>query len=76
MVARSYSLIVRVKVSGVRQEVFNLEVPLQIVHTAPSIEQPAGESFLQPRRESASSLFNEELLVRYISIYRTMRRSG
>jgi hypothetical protein len=66
LVARSYSLIVRVKVSGVRQEVFDLEVPLQVVHTSPRATQLASESFLQPRRESETSWFSDESLVRQI----------
>jgi hypothetical protein len=73
MVARYYTLIVRVKVSGFHQEVFDLEVPLQVVHTSPRTTQsstgsPSRESFLEPRRASETSWFSNDSLVRYRSI--------
>lgn len=67
-VARLYSLVVRVKVAGAREESFDLEVPLQVVHTSidkaesTSIE-PVSEQFLQYRRDSETSWFSDESLV-------------
>jgi hypothetical protein len=70
LVARNYSFIVRVKVSGVQQAVFDLEVPLQVVHTSPRTIQstaalPASETFLEPRRGSEASWFSDESLVSF-----------
>lgn len=77
IVARLYSVILRVKVSGIRKESFDLEVPLQVVHTPPdsqsseaaqysaAITGPLGEdaSLLEARRASAASWFSNESLV-------------
>jgi hypothetical protein len=37
VVARSYSVILRLKVSGIKKESFELEVPIQVVNTAPGV---------------------------------------
>lgn len=71
LVARRYSLIVPVRVGGVRQERFDLEVPLQVIHSSPRTVQsttgdPATEAFLEPRRASETSWFSDESLVRYL----------
>lgn len=66
MVARYYSFIVRIKVSGVRREVFDLEVPLQVVHTSPNAANPGSENFLRQRRESEILWFGDEALVSYV----------
>ena len=77
IVARLYSIILRVKVSGIKRESFNLEVPVQVVHTAPesfsseavqylgTTTGPVGEdpSLLEFRRASATSWFSDESLV-------------
>jgi hypothetical protein len=60
LVARFYTLIVRVKVAGARQERFDLEVPLQVIHTPPGkadslTAEPIRERFLEYRRASESS---------------------
>jgi len=71
LVARRYSLIVHVRVSGVQKERFELEVPLQVIHSSPRKVQcatgdPATEAFLEPRRTSETSWFSDESLVRYL----------
>ena len=71
LVARCYSLIIRVKVSGARQESFDLEVPLQVIHAsparAPSLSgEPIREGFLEPRRGSDTSWFGEESQVSFL----------
>jgi hypothetical protein len=77
IVARLYSVILRVKVSGIRQEAFELEVPLQVVHTSPedtssgppqyfgAAIRPVEEfpSFLESRRASDISSFSNTSLV-------------
>ena len=70
VVARLYTLIVRVKVGGVRTESFDLEVPLQVIHSFPKGHPSAyGENFEQEapfeqfRRVSESSWLSEESLV-------------
>jgi len=77
IVARLYSIILRVKVSGIKRESFDLEVPIQVVHTAPdgvsseaaqylgATTGPVGEnpSLLEFRRASATSWFSDESLV-------------
>lgn len=77
IVARLYSIILRLKVLGIKKESFDLEVPLQVVHTAPddvssgtaqylgATMGPVGEdpSLLEFRRASATSWFSEESLV-------------
>jgi hypothetical protein len=72
LVARRYSLIVRVTVSGVQRESFVLEVPLQIIHSSPRKVQsetgdPATDAFLEPRRAPETFWFSDESLVRYLS---------
>ncbi|KAF2802901.1 uncharacterized protein BDZ99DRAFT_482461 [Mytilinidion resinicola] len=67
LVARFYTLIVRVKVAGARQERFDLEVPLQVIHTPPSnpdspTVEPVRERFLEYRRASESSWFSDDSL--------------
>ncbi len=69
LVARFYTLIVRVKVAGARQESFDLEVPLQVIHTPPGkadspTVEPVSERFLEYRRASESSWFSDDSLVR------------
>jgi hypothetical protein len=68
LVARFYTLIVRVKVAGARPETFDLEVPLQVIHTplgkTDSLTvEPIRERFLEYRRASESSWFSDDLLV-------------
>ena len=77
IVARLYSIILRVKASGIKKESFDLEVPLQVVHTALDVVSneaaqylgattgPVGEdpSLLEFRRASATSWFSNESLV-------------
>lgn len=77
IVARLYSAILRVKVSGIKKESFDLEVPLQVVHTPPEAQSsearqysaavtgPIAEdaSLLAVRRASATSWFSNESLV-------------
>ncbi|PVH68956.1 hypothetical protein DL98DRAFT_522433 [Cadophora sp. DSE1049] len=70
--ARLYTVILRLKVSGIRRESFNLEVPLQVVHTASdriSEEETvmAGQTGEDPislgfRRASEASWFSDESL--------------
>jgi hypothetical protein len=69
LVARLYTLIVRVKVAGARQETFDLEVPLQVIHTPPgktdsSTVELIRERFLEYRRTSELSWFGDDSLVR------------
>ncbi len=69
LVARFYTLIVRVKVAGARQERFDLEVPLQVIYTPPGkadspTVEPVRERFLEYRRASESSWFSDDSLVR------------
>jgi hypothetical protein len=76
IVARLYSVVLRVKTSGIRRESFDLEVPLQVVHMSPdglsnetqhaeAVTGPIGEhpGFLEFRRASATSWFSNESLV-------------
>jgi len=53
LVARLYSLRVRVRVAGVRQESFELEVPLQLIHS-PGVRSPEAarmqDSSAEPQR--------------------------
>ncbi len=77
IVARLYSVILRVKVSGIKKESFDLETPLQVVHTSPDALSSesiyflgasaglAGEdpSLLEFRRASTTSWFSNESLV-------------
>jgi len=73
MAARLYSLIVRVKVTGgARHESFDLEVPLQVIHTAldnpeSTSAEPIRERFLEYRRASETSWFSDESLVKQIN---------
>jgi len=72
LVARFYTLIVRVKVAGARQERFDLEVPLQVIHTPPGkvdspTVEPVRERFLEYRRASESSWFSDDSLVRHFN---------
>jgi hypothetical protein len=72
LVARRYSLIVRVKVGGAKEACFDLEVPLQVIHRSPrtashAAENTAMEDFLEPRRASETSWLSNESLVRYSS---------
>jgi len=68
LVARLYSLIVRVKVAGARAEFFDLEVPLQVIHTSigktksPTVE-PIQEQLLEYRSDSETFRFGDEPLV-------------
>lgn len=71
LVARFYTLIVRVKVAGCRQETFDLEVPLQVIHTPPgktgsAVMEDINEQFLGYRRASEASWFSDESLVSYL----------
>jgi hypothetical protein len=77
IVARLYTAILRVKVSGIKKGSFDLEVPLQVVHIPPdaqsseatqysaAITGPIREdaSLLEVRRDSATSWFSNESLV-------------
>lgn len=68
LVARFYTLIVRVKVAGARPEAFDFEVPLQVIHTPPGKTdsptlEPIRERFLEYRRASESSWFSDDSLV-------------
>jgi hypothetical protein len=77
IVARLYSIILRVKVLGIKRESFDMEVLIQVVHTAPdSVSSeavqylgatigPVGEdlSLLEFCRASATSWFSDESLV-------------
>lgn len=81
LVARMYSVILRVKVSGIRKESFDLEIPLQVVHTPPdgllsdqsqpamTIAEPIREyqTILEFRSALATSWFSEQSLVRISS---------
>jgi hypothetical protein len=67
IVARYYSLVIRVKVSGVRQEAFDLEVPLQVIHTSSSPSPSISESFLETRGQLEESWFGGGM-VRYIRV--------
>ena len=72
LVARFYTLIIRVKVAGVRQESFDLEVPLQVLHNLPGQAQsamggPVREPLREFRRISETSWFSDEALVRHIT---------
>lgn len=51
VVARLYSVIVRVKVAGARSGPFDLEVPLQVINSPPSNIQPED----LPTRDSQQS---------------------
>ncbi|CZT42392.1 uncharacterized protein RSE6_02266 [Rhynchosporium secalis] len=67
LVARFYTLIVRVKVARARQEMFDLEVPLQVIHAPPresgsTILEDIREQFLGYRRASEVSWFSDEFL--------------
>ena len=69
IVARQYSIILRVKVGGVRQVSFDLEVPLQVIHSSPDTPQSASlepiredQQGLEFRRSSATSCFSDETL--------------
>jgi hypothetical protein len=78
LVARLYTIIVRVKVSGIRKEFFDLEVPLQVVHTSPRAMLDNDNNLVGPteecntsldfRRASTTSWFSEESLVSRILI--------
>jgi hypothetical protein len=68
--ARLYTIIVRVKVGGVRRESFDLEVPLQVIHSSPEGYPPVSDEtfgqearFEQFRRVSEASWLSEESLV-------------
>jgi hypothetical protein len=68
LVARFYTLIVRVKVTGARQEAFDLEVPLQVIHTPLgktdlSTVEDIREQFLEHRIASEASWFSDDSLV-------------
>jgi hypothetical protein len=68
LVARFYSLIIRVKIAGVRQEFFDFEVPLQVIHSSPDAAlEPIRDDqrLLEFRRASETSWFGNEILVRY-----------
>jgi hypothetical protein len=56
LVARLYTIIVRVKVSGIRKESFDLEVPLQVVHTSPRAMLDDGNSLVCPTEECNTSM--------------------
>ena len=72
--ARLYTVILRLKISGIRRESFDLEVPLQVVHTASNLipeseERMFGELDADPlpliirRTSEASSWFSDESFV-------------
>jgi hypothetical protein len=69
LVARLYSLRVRVQVAGVRQESFELEVPLQVIHS-PGPRPPEAacmqDSSAEPRRALEASWLGVDL-VRYLT---------
>jgi len=78
--ARLYTVILRLKVSGIRRESFDLEVPLQVINMPPegvtydagvldhTINGPAvDDPLLFDRRSSATSWFSDESLVRHLS---------
>jgi hypothetical protein len=71
IVARLYTVQLRVKVKGVRQEHFKLEVPLQVIHSSLDRHQSAttepvreDQRFPEFRRASAASCFSEESMVK------------
>lgn len=47
IVARLYSVLLRVKVAGVRAKSFDLEIPLQVVHAAPQNEFADSAEFIR-----------------------------
>jgi hypothetical protein len=77
IVVRLYSIILWVKVLGIKRELFDLEVPIQVVHTAlDSVSSKAVQylgattgpvredpSLLEFRRASATSWFSNKSLV-------------
>jgi hypothetical protein len=70
IVARLYTVQLRIKVKGVRQEHFKLEVPLQVIHSSLDRHQSAtaepvreDQRFPEFRRASAASCFSEESMV-------------
>ncbi|KIW42978.1 uncharacterized protein PV06_06467 [Exophiala oligosperma] len=72
IVARLYTVIVRLKVSGIRRESFNLEIPLQVVHASSNDASDEEYPFIRPleedrtsmdfRRASTTSWFSDESL--------------
>lgn len=70
MVARLYSVIIRVKVAGARSGAFDLEVPLQVINSPLSTNQteevptPEPQQSEPSRRESEVELASDELAVR------------
>ncbi|PMD11963.1 hypothetical protein NA56DRAFT_713667 [Hyaloscypha hepaticicola] len=74
IVARLYTVILRVKVGGVRRESFDLEVPLQVIHSSPDRPRSASlepmredQRFLAFHRASATSWFSDESLARNLT---------
>jgi hypothetical protein len=69
LAARLYSLRVRVRVAGVRQEAFELEVPLQVIHS-PGARSPEvarmQDSSAEPRAAIEASWLGVDL-VRYLT---------
>jgi hypothetical protein len=66
LVARVYSLIVRLRISGVKCDPFDFEVPLQVVHSlGEAIMEPMRDDFtlLEARRGSENSWFSDQSLV-------------
>lgn len=64
LVARLYSLMVRVRVTGVRQESFDLEVPLQVIHSLGARLPEAArvqDSSVEPQRTPEASWFRADL---------------
>ncbi|KFY02610.1 hypothetical protein V490_00445, partial [Pseudogymnoascus sp. VKM F-3557] len=69
VVARLYAIIIQVKVSGVRMDSFNLEVPVQVIHKFPEQRHATQtepmrdeQMFLAFRRASESSWISEEAM--------------
>jgi hypothetical protein len=68
LVARVYSLIVRLRISGVKSDFFDFEVPLQVVHShilGEDIAEPIRDHFtlIEARRRSEDSWFSDHSLV-------------
>ena len=72
IVARLYTVVIRLKISGIRRESFNLEVPLQVVHASSDDALDEENLSIRPleedrtsmefRRASTTSCFLEESL--------------
>jgi hypothetical protein len=71
MVARLYSLKVRVRVAGVRQESFELDVPLQVIHS-PEFRTPEGARMQDASAERQRALEASWLGIHSVSYHTTV----